>query len=128
VPHSEVNDYYSLVDVFVCPRLRMRLTELVTPLKPLESMAMGKAVLASDVGGHRELIEEGRTGLLFTAESGDDLVKQAVRLAKDPILRAELGEAGRRFVSGERSWAKLAERYVDIYRELLSAKGMVHGA
>lgn len=128
VPHSEVNDYYSLVDVFVCPRLRMRLTELVTPLKPLESMAMGKAVLASDVGGHRELIEEGRTGLLFTAENGDDLVKQSVRLAKDPILRAELGEAGRRFVSGERSWAKLAERYVDIYRELLSAKGMVHGA
>ena len=122
VPHSEVNDYYSLVDVFVCPRLRMRLTELVTPLKPLESMAMGKTVLASDVGGHRELIEKDRTGVLFTAESGDDLVKQSVRLAKDPALRADIGEAGRQFVSRERSWAKLAQRYVEIYQEAISAK------
>jgi glycosyltransferase involved in cell wall biosynthesis len=110
------------VDVFVCPRLRMRLTELVTPLKPLESMAMGKAVLASDVGGHRELIDDGRTGVLFAAENSDELVKQSVRLANNPALRAELGEAGRRFVSGERSWAKLAQRYVDLYRELLPAK------
>lgn len=120
VPHAEVNDYYSLVDVFVCPRLRMRLTELVTPLKPLESMAMGKVVLASDVGGHRELISDGQTGLLFAAENGADLVKHAVRLAKDPALCAEMGEAGRRFVNGERSWKKLAERYVAIYRELLT--------
>ena len=65
VPHQEVNDYYSLIDVFVCPRLKMRLTDLVTPLKPLESMAMGKAVLASDVGGHKELIDNERTGMLF---------------------------------------------------------------
>ena len=118
VPHAEVNDYYSLVDVFVCPRLRMRLTELVTPLKPLESMAMGKAVLASDVGGHRELIKDGQTGLLFAAENSDELVKQSVLLARDPALRAHLGEAGRRFVVDERSWRKLAERYVQIYQQL----------
>jgi PEP-CTERM/exosortase A-associated glycosyltransferase len=122
VPHAEVNDYYSLIDVFVCPRLRMRLTELVTPLKPLESMAMGKAVLASDVGGHRELIRDGHTGLLFAAENSEDLVKQSVRLAKDPALRAELGESGRRFVNGERSWAKLAQRYIGIYEEANKAK------
>ncbi len=119
VPHGAVGDYYSLIDVFVCPRLRMRLTELVTPLKPLESMAMGKAVLASDVGGHRELIENGRTGILFAAERADDFVSQAVRLAGDCALRAELGRAGREFVGRERSWPTLAERYVGIYRELL---------
>lgn len=124
VPHHEVNDYYSLVDVIVCPRLRMRLTELVTPLKPLESMAMGKAVLASDVGGHQELIENGRTGLLFRAEDSEDIVKQSVRLAGDPTLRAALGEAGRHFVASERSWDKLAQRYVGIYNELLASKGM----
>ena len=118
VPHTEVNDYYSLVDVFVCPRLRMRLTELVTPLKPLESMAMAKAVLASDVGGHRELIKDGETGVLFAAENADDLVKKSVRLAKDPALRKRLGEAGRDFVADERSWKKLAERYVQIYQQL----------
>ncbi|MGH7817588.1 MAG: TIGR04063 family PEP-CTERM/XrtA system glycosyltransferase [Candidatus Binatia bacterium] len=121
VPHNEVKDYYSLVDVFVCPRLRMRLTELVTPLKPLESMAMGKAILASDVGGHRELIENGRTGLLFAPENREDLVQQSVRLAGDPALRRNLGEAGRHFVASERSWDKLARRYVGIYKELLVA-------
>jgi PEP-CTERM/exosortase A-associated glycosyltransferase len=122
VPHEEVNDYYSLLDVFVCPRLRMRLTDLVTPLKPLESMAMSKAVLASDVGGHRELINDGRTGVLFEAGNADDLVIQCVRLAHDPVLRSSLGEAGRAFVNTERSWAKLAERYVQIYQQLLDEK------
>lgn len=128
VPHTEINAYYSLVDVFVCPRLRMRLTELVTPLKPLESMAMGKAVLASDVGGHKELIDDGRTGVLFAAENGDELVRQSVRLANNQALRAHLGEAGRRFVNDERSWAKLAQRYVGIYEDALGAERMAHGA
>ena len=122
VPHQQVNDYYSLIDVFVCPRLKMRLTDLVTPLKPLESMAMGKTVLASDVGGHRELIDNERTGVLFKAENSDDLVVQSVRLASDASLRARLGEAGRCFVNSERSWAKLAERYVDIYSQLMVTK------
>jgi glycosyltransferase involved in cell wall biosynthesis len=85
-------------------------------------MAMGKAVLASDVGGHKELIDNERTGVLFKAENSDDLVAQSVRLARDTTLRAELGEAGRRFVNNERSWAKLAERYVDIYSQLLATK------
>jgi PEP-CTERM/exosortase A-associated glycosyltransferase len=122
VPHNEVNDYYSLIDVFVCPRLKMRLTDLVTPLKPLESMAMGKTVLASDVGGHKELIEHERTGILFHAENSDDLVAQSVRLADNAKFRAELGEAGRQFVNNERSWSKLAERYVDIYEQLVGPK------
>ena len=58
VPHSEVGKYYSLVDLLVYPRKPMRLTDLVTPLKPLEAMAQGKPVIASDVGGHKELIND----------------------------------------------------------------------
>jgi PEP-CTERM/exosortase A-associated glycosyltransferase len=123
VPHARVKDYYSLIDVFVCPRLRMRLTELVTPLKPLESMAMGKAVLASDLGGHQELITHGKTGWLFAAENVDDLISQAVRLAKDSALCARLGNAGRRFVSDERSWEKLSRCYLQIYNSVLSEMG-----
>src|SRR5690606_29052867 len=65
VPHERVPAYSSLVDAFVFPRRSMRLTELVTPLKPLEAMAKSKLVLASDVGGHRELMEHGKTGWLF---------------------------------------------------------------
>ena len=83
---------------------------------------MGKAVLASDVGGHKELIEDGKTGLLFAADNVDDLVAQSVRLANDPTLRFRLGEAGRRFVVQERSWQKLISRYVGLYEEVLTEK------
>ena len=122
VPHQKVIDYYSLIDIFVCPRLRMRLTELVTPLKPLESMAMRKAVLASDVGGHKELIENGKTGLLFAAEDADDLVAQSTRLAENSALRTKLGDGGRRFVSEERSWEKLAHKYLRLYEAARAVK------
>ena len=122
VPHEKIMDYYSLIDVFVCPRLRMRLTESVTPLKPLESMAMRKAVLASDVGGHKELIDHGKTGWLFAAGSVDDLVAQAVLLAENPNLRARLGDTGRSFVVEERSWGKLSRRYLRLYENLLAGK------
>jgi PEP-CTERM/exosortase A-associated glycosyltransferase len=122
VPHQSVTDYYSLIDIFVCPRLRMRLTELVTPLKPLESMAMRKAVLASDVGGHKELIDNGRTGWLFAAENVNDLVVQSVRLAQDAALRAKLGAAGRRFVTEERSWEQLSRHYLRLYETTLVVK------
>ncbi|MCB1845723.1 MAG: glycosyltransferase, exosortase A system-associated, partial [Halioglobus sp.] len=67
VPHAEINAYYHAADLMVFPRVSSRLTELVTPLKPLESMALGRLVVASDVGGHKELIENGVTGLLFRA-------------------------------------------------------------
>ena len=65
VPHAEVTRYYSLVDLLVFPRKSIRLTETVTPLKPLEAMAQGRLLIASDVGGHRELIRDGVTGRLF---------------------------------------------------------------
>ena len=67
VPHDEVERYYALIDILAYPRKAMRLTELVTPLKPLEAMAQRKLVAASNVGGHRELIEDGVTGTLFPA-------------------------------------------------------------
>ena len=70
MPHDQVQSYYDLVDVLVYPRHAMRLTDLVTPLKPLEAMAQRRLLVASDVGGHRELIDDGLTGRLFRAGDG----------------------------------------------------------
>jgi glycogen(starch) synthase len=70
VPHAEVQRYYELIDVLAYPRLPIRLTELVTPLKPLEAMAQGRMLVASDVGGHRELIRHGETGISFGRRCG----------------------------------------------------------
>lgn len=115
VPHEQVREYYSVIDVFVCPRRRMRLTELVTPLKPLEAMAMARPVLASDVGGLSELIQHGSTGFLFRADDASSLVDRAGHLAASPELRARLGQAARTHVERERSWLRIVSRYVEVY-------------
>ena len=115
VPHGDVERYYTIADVLVYPRHSIRLTELVTPLKPLEAMAQGKAVLGSDVGGIRELIESEKTGLLFRADNVDDFCVQAKRLLGDAGLRRDLGIRAREFVLREKDWKVLARRYVDVY-------------
>lgn len=123
VPHSEVNRYYDLIDLLVYPRHPMRLTELVTPLKPLEAMAQGRLLVASDVGGHRELIVDGQTGHLFKAGDVAALaarVQQAFETREQwPRMRA----AGRHFVETERNWMRSAANYVEPYRRLLQAHG-----
>jgi len=85
VPHNEVGNYYSLVDLLVYPRKKMRLTELVTPLKPLEAMAQGKLVLASDVGGHKELITDNENGFLFEADNVEHLSQRIIEILSGPL-------------------------------------------
>jgi len=128
VPHGEVMRWYGLVDVFAYPRHRLRLTELVTPLKPLEAMAAGRAVVASDVGGHRELVRDGETGLLFRAGDVAALAAALDRVLGDPGLRARLGEAGRRFVRRERTWEASVAGYGPVYRRLAGAEVAAHAA
>jgi PEP-CTERM/exosortase A-associated glycosyltransferase len=115
VPQERARDFYSLLDVLVLPRRRIRLTELVTPLKPLEGMAMGIPVLASDIGGHAEIVSDGETGLLFKAESTHSLIDQAERLAQEAGLRARLSTSARRWVETERTWERIVARYLPVY-------------
>ena len=115
VPHNEVGRYYDLVDIFVYPRQHMRLTDLVTPLKPLEAMAQERLVLASDVGGHRELIRDGENGRLFKAGSSSALAKAALQLLKHRETWPDLKQAGRKFVEQERNWPVSVARYRDVY-------------
>lgn len=122
VPHNEVQRYYDLVDVLVYPRLKMRLTDLVTPLKPLEAMAQGRVLVASDVGGHKELIEHGKTGMLFTAGDPQALADQVLALLAARQRWPEMREQGRRFVEAERNWAASVARYRPVYSALSKGK------
>ncbi|MCO6439771.1 MAG: glycosyltransferase, exosortase A system-associated [Nitrococcus mobilis] len=119
VAHDQVARYYSLVDVFLYPRLPIRLTELVTPLKPLEAMAQGRLVVASDVGGHRELIRDGENGFLFPAGSVDGVVEGIAHCLAAAARWPELRAAARHFVETERNWTVSVGRYADVYRPLL---------
>lgn len=119
VPHDQVQRYYDLVDVLAYPRHSMRLTELVTPLKPLEAMAQGRLLVASDVGGHKELIRHGETGWLFEAGSAAALTDTVDQLLARRAQWANLRAAGRRFVERERNWAASVARYRPVYEGLV---------
>jgi len=119
VAHEEIRRYYDLTDLFVFPRLSMRLTELVTPLKPLEAMAQGRIVVASSVGGHRELIRDRETGYLFPPNEPQRLTEGVLAALADrpfwPRIRARAIE----FIDRERSWRHSVARYADVYARVL---------
>ena len=128
VPHDQVNRYYDLIDVLAYPRHRMRLTDLVTPLKPLEAMAQQRLLVASDVGGHRELIEDGVHGRLFEAGDAPALARALLDVLADPAQAAALRAAGRRLVERERHWAASVGRYAPVYGRLCgSSAGFMTG-
>jgi len=122
VPHAEVERYYSLCDVMAYPRKKSRLTDLVTPLKPLEAMAQRTLVAASDIGGHRELITDGETGVLFPpddpAACADALAGLLARRNSWDLIRA----AGRSHVATNHDWMRNSLRYHSVYQALLGHK------
>ena len=122
VPHHEVERYYALADIMAYPRKRSRLTDLVTPLKPLEAMAEGKLVAASDVGGHRELIRDGQTGMLFAPDSPEACADALSALLADrsgwDVRRAR----ARAHVAAHHDWAQNGQRYREIYQSLLGGE------
>ncbi|HEU0043395.1 TIGR04063 family PEP-CTERM/XrtA system glycosyltransferase [Sphingomonas sp.] len=124
VPHTEVERYYGLTDVLAYPRKAMRLTELVTPLKPLEAMAQGKLVAASDVGGHRELIRDGDTGTLFAPGDADAIARSLAGLFADRSGWDARRARARRFVEEERNWSSNIGRYEPVYQRLVEAAKM----
>ncbi len=119
VPHEEVAKYYDLINVLVYPRHSMRLTELVTPLKPLESMAQGRLLVASDVGGHKELIQDGVTGSLFKAGDDADLARSVCELLANKDQWPARIAAGRQFVEQERNWTKSISNYAPVFQSLV---------
>ncbi len=119
VPHQEVERYYSLIDILAYPRKKMRLTDLVTPLKPLEAMAQGKLVAASDVGGHRELIEDGATGTLFAPDDPAAIARALAKLLENRGMWPERRRTARIFVESHRNWSSNILRYEPVYQRLL---------
>jgi PEP-CTERM/exosortase A-associated glycosyltransferase len=115
VPNADVQRYYDLIDVLVYARRSMRLTELVTPLKPLEAMAQGRMLVASDVGGHRELIRDGETGFLFPAGDASALAATIDRMLSAKAAWPAMRACARRFVEEERTWQRSVAGYRAAY-------------
>ena len=119
VSQGEIRRYYDLVDLFVFPRISARLTELVTPLKPLEAMAQERIVVASSVGGHRELIRDRETGYLFQPDDPHSLAESVLAALADRHSWPRIRAAAVAFIETERSWARSVARYREVYRSIL---------
>ena len=128
VAHDEIGPYYGLVDLFVLPRRPTRLTDLVTPLKPLEIMARSKALLASNCGGHRELICDGENGLLFDAASADGLAGAVRSAYENRATLPALGRRARRWVAAHRSWRAAVAPSLAMYERLAGRAGGARAA
>jgi glycosyltransferase involved in cell wall biosynthesis len=125
VPHEAVGEYYSLIDLFVLPRRRNRLSDLVTPLKPLEIMARAKPLLASDCGGHVELVADGMNGFTFRADDEAALAERIRALSQRRDVLATIGQSAHRWVLRHRSWRAMVQPTVDLYSQLLvGARGV----
>jgi PEP-CTERM/exosortase A-associated glycosyltransferase len=123
VPHAAVERYYSLVDVLAYPRKAQRLTDLVTPLKPLEAMAQRRLVAASSVGGHRELIADGATGTLFAPDDPADCAAALVRLLEAREGWEAMKDRAQVHVRTRHDWAENARNYLSVYHLLLAREG-----
>jgi glycosyltransferase involved in cell wall biosynthesis len=118
VPFAEVERYYDLVDLFVYPRRKSRLTDLVTPLKPIEAMAKQRVVIASDCGGHKEIVTHGLNGLLFAADDANALADEIVGAVGNREVWPLMGGSAREYVIRERTWAASVNRYEPVYERL----------
>ena len=118
VPFAQVGEYYSLIDIAPFPRKAWPVSELVTPLKPLEAMAMEKAVVCSNTKALMEQVSSEKTGLLFEKGEVASLYESLARLISEPDLRRHLGKNARQWTIRERSWEAAGRMCAEIYRRI----------
>lgn len=120
---QRIPEAYNEIDIIVNPRIKSKLTDSVTPLKPLEAMAYRKLVIGSDVGGIKELVKDKETGLLFEADKPSSLYDLLIFIAQHypNEITSTIIENGQAFVKKNRSWLSNAKKYKAVYQDILSA-------
>lgn len=111
VPFDEVPRYLSCMDILPVPRLSSPVTEMVSALKPLEAMAMGKAVVLSDVSPHKTMAGADERARLFRKDDAADLCRVLSALMASPKERERLGRAARAWIDEARTWKHVTEAY-----------------
>ncbi len=123
IPHEEVAAYYSLIDIAPFPRKPQPVTEMVSPMKPLEAFAMEKVVVVSSVRALTEMVKHEETGLIFEKGNVQALADTLGRLIGDPALRMRLGKSGRQWVEAKRTWDKTAARVCSMINSIAGEVG-----
>lgn len=114
IPHEEVESYYSLIDIAPFPRKSQPVTEMVSPMKPLEAAAMKKAIIVSSVKALIDMIDDGITGVVFKKNNIQDLAAKLELLLNDKKLRVMLGDRARNWVEENRTWELISSKLVNV--------------
>ena len=117
VSNEELPRYYKTCDIFCAPSTGFESFGIVL----LEAMASGRPIVATNIAGYRCVLEDGREGLLVEPENERALCEAIVRLLRDPALRREMGERGRR-KAARYNWPIIAHRVLDFYYQLIQKK------
>jgi glycosyltransferase involved in cell wall biosynthesis len=120
VSHDDMPYYYRMCDVFIIPRPSTISSETIVPLKVLEVMAAGKTVVASDVGGLAEVIENGKNGYLY--RKGDNTSLKKTLLESLDADNSGICIAARKTIVENYTWQKSVATLVQLY-EKLAGKG-----
>jgi glycosyltransferase involved in cell wall biosynthesis len=118
IDSNEIKNAFKNIDVIINPRIKSKISDTVTPLKPLEAMAYKKLVIASDVGGMKELITDKTTGILFEHDSVESLEKE-IRSIITKGVDEEIITKAYNFILNEKSWISNARTYNKIYKKIL---------
>ena len=118
VPHEQVGAWYALCDLMVYPRKPLPLCEAISPIKPLEPMALGIPVLCSDVAALREMIVEGVNGHCFPKGDRKALAESLLAIMDGRLDTATVRAQSRDWVAEHRDWRRLTRPLAEMYRDL----------
>jgi PEP-CTERM/exosortase A-associated glycosyltransferase len=120
VPFGEVGQYHSLVDIAVFPRKPLPVCEMVSPLKPLEAMAMRKVIVVSSVDALKDIVTHGQTGLVFEKGNIQDLADKLEQVVEDKDLATRLSNNSLQWVREQRPWDRAADQVAATYEDVVS--------
>lgn len=118
VPAEAVAEWYSLVDIAPLPRKPLKVTQTVSPLKPLEAMAMAKCVVVPDLPPFLDMVRHAQTGMVYRQGDTADLAATLEILIRDPALRQRLGTQARQWILAERTWDLASKAAAERIRDL----------
>jgi len=121
LPHDAMPDALAACDVCAVPSVPIHGVEEATSVLALEAMASAKPVVASNVGGLREILRDGETGRLVTPADPSALAAAVVEVLRDRSLAERLGRDARRAVVARHSWTAIAEQTETVYRRALAS-------
>ncbi len=123
IPHSCIREYHAAIDVFCMPRRSTPVTVLVPPLKPLEAMACGRPLLASDLPPLREIVHPGEFGDVAAPEDAEDWAAKMEWFLAHAGERQRMGADAREWVREGRTWTSTGRHYERVYATVTRRRG-----